>query len=183
MHTIGRCVRAALGAAVLVMPAACAMAGMGTVADAPRQVELPLEPAEWTLATRQGDARLSLREYVPKGESLERWTRFVSVQTFTEARVPYPGARWAMSECRALLQTRCPGATWAVLSEADDDGTYEWRVTGCQAEPDQHEVGRIMRVGGTWARVTFSVKGRMDPATRDEWLRRLGEARLVAGPW
>lgn len=183
MYTIERYARAALGAAALVVLAACASGGMGMVADAPRHVELRLEPAEWTLASRLGDAQLSMREYVPAGESLEQWTRFVSVQTFAVDRVPYPGAGRAMSECRALLQARCPGATWTVLSEANDDATYEWRVTGCQAEPDQHEVGRIMRVGGTWARATFSVKGQMDAATREEWLRRLGEARLVAGAW
>jgi hypothetical protein len=34
---------------------------------------------------------------------------------------------------------------------------------------------------GTWARVTFSVKGGMDAATREAWLRRLSEAQLVAG--
>ncbi|HET7231413.1 MAG TPA: hypothetical protein VFJ16_15500 [Longimicrobium sp.] len=169
-------------AAVMVLPA-CATTEWGTAMDVPRHVELRLEPAAWTLANSQGDARLSMREYVPAGESLERWTRFVSVQTFSDARVPFPGARWAMSECRALLQTRCPGATWTLLSEAPDDGTYEWRISGCPGQPDQHEVGRILRLGGTWARVTFTVQGRMDPATREEWLRRLGETRLVAGAW
>ena len=34
---------------------------------------------------------------------------------------------------------------------------------------------------GTWARVTFSVKGEMDAAAREEWLRRSSEARLVVG--
>ncbi len=27
---------------------------------------------------------------------------------------------------------------------------------------------------GTWARITSSVKGEMNAATREEWLRRLG---------
>ena len=97
------------------------------VADAPRHVELQPDPAAWTLASRLGDEQLSMREYVPAGESLEQWTRFASVQTFAGDRVPYPGAGRAMSECRALLQARCPGATWTVLSEARDDATYEWR--------------------------------------------------------
>jgi hypothetical protein len=179
MHTMRTVARGALGTAALVVLAGCATAGVGTYA--PQHVELRLDPAEWTLARRSGDAQLSVAEYVAPGESIERWARFVSVQTFADARVPYPGARWAMSECRSLLLARCPGATWTVLRDSDQDALYEWKVAGCPAEPDQHEVGRVMNGRGTWARTTFSVKGQMDAATRDEWLRRLSSARLVAG--
>lgn len=179
MYTLRIPIRSALGIATLAVLAGCASAG--TAVYAPRHVELRLDPAQWTLARSSGEALVSVAEYVPPGESIERWTRFVSVQTFADARVPYPGARWAMSECRALLLARCPGATWTVLRDADQDALYEWKVAGCGAEPDQHEVGRVMNGRGTWARVTFSVKGEMDAATREEWLRRLSEARLVAG--
>ena len=171
--------RGALALASLALLAACATAG---VADSPpRRVELPLDPAEWTLARRSSDAGIEVAEYVAPGESIERWTRFVSVQTFADARAPFPGARWAMSECRAVLVARCPGAAWTVLRDGDRDAVYEWRIAGCAAEPDQHEVGRVMRGRGGWARVTFSVKGEMDAATREAWLQRLDEARLVAG--
>lgn len=165
----------ALRIAALATLAGCA------AASAPRHVELRLDPAEWTLARRTGDADASIVEYVRPGESLERWTRFVSVQTFADARVPYPGARWAMSECRAVLVARCPGASWTVLRDSDQDALYEWKVAGCAAEPDQDEVGRVLNGRGIWARITFSVKGRMDAATREEWIRRLSDARLVAG--
>lgn len=178
MHAMRTAARALSAMAIAVL-AGCATAGAGT--HAPQRVELRLDPAEWTLARRTGDAQLSVAEYVAPGESIERWTRFVSVQTFADARVPYPGACWAMSECRALLLARCPSAAWTVLRDSDRDALYEWKVAGCPAEPDQHEVGRVMNGRGTWARITFSVKGTMDAATRDEWLRRLEEARLVAG--
>ena len=178
MHATRTAVRA-LSAMALAALAGCATAGAGTYA--PQRVELRLDPAEWTLARRTGDAWRSMAEYVAPGESIERWTRFVSVQTFADASVPYPGARWAMSESRALLLARCPGASWAVLRDSDRDGLYEWKVAGCSVEPDQHEVGRVMNGRGTWARVTFSMKGEMDAATREEWLRRLDEARLVGG--
>ncbi|HEX5725443.1 MAG TPA: hypothetical protein VFX98_08250 [Longimicrobiaceae bacterium] len=168
----------ALGTAVLMALAGCATAGAG--AYAPRHVELRLDPAEWTLARRSGNALVSVAEYVPPGESIERWTRFASVHTFADVRVPYPGARWAMSQCRSLLLASCPTATWTVLRDSDQDALYEWKVAGCPAEPDQHEVGRVMNGRGTWARITFSVKGEMDAATRDAWLQRLSEARIAA---
>ncbi|HEX7243447.1 MAG TPA: hypothetical protein VF263_24395 [Longimicrobiaceae bacterium] len=177
MRTTRTITRRALGAAALMVLAGCATAG----AQTPRRVELRLDPAEWTLVRRSGAEGMTVAEYVPTGESLERWTRFVSVQTVADARVPYPGARWAMSECRAQLQARCPGAAWTVLRDTGHDALYEWRIAGCPAEPDQHEVGRFLRQGDTWARVTFSVRGRMTPAVREEWIRRLSEARLVPG--
>jgi hypothetical protein len=171
--------RAVLAAALLPLLAACASAAAGS-GPAP-EVELRLDPAEWTLARRSGDAAVGMAEYVPPGESLERWTRFVSVQTFAQARMPYPGAEAAMSACRSLLVARCPDAQWIVLRDRDDDALYEWRITGCPGEADQHEVGRIVRDGAVWARITFSVKGEMDAATREAWLRRLSEARVSQG--
>ncbi|HEX6909987.1 MAG TPA: hypothetical protein VF142_06320 [Longimicrobium sp.] len=176
MYAMRTVPRGALAAAALLVLAGCASAGMG--AGPAGAVDLRLDPAEWTLARRSGDAAVTMLEYVPPGESVDEWTRFVSVQTFAQSRVPWPGAESAMTECRLLLQARCPGATWTVLREDEDDALYEWRIRGCPGEPDQHEVGRIVRTGGTWSRITFTVKGEMDAATREAWLRRLGEARL-----
>lgn len=171
--------RHALGAAALLVLAGCASAGMG--AGPAGAVDLRLEPAEWTLARRSGDAAVTMREYVPPGEGVDEWTRFVSVQTFAQAKVPWPGADRAMTECRLLLQARCPGATWTVLREGEGDALYEWQIRGCPGEPDQHEVGRIVRTGSTWSRVTFTVKGQMDAVTREAWLRRLSEAGMGGG--
>jgi len=179
MHTrtIGR---ATLRMAALVMLAGCATAGHGTAAYPPQHVEIRLEAGLWELARRTEQPGTRVDEYVPSVETLDRWTRFVSVQTFQDAEVPFPGARWAMAMCRAQLLDRCPGATWTVVREDDRDALYEWRVAGCAAVPDQHEVGRVVNGRGTWARITFSEKGEMDAATREEWLRRLSEARLRA---
>jgi hypothetical protein len=171
--------RAMFAAALLPLLAGCASAG--TVAGPAPDVGLRLDPAEWTLARRSGDGTVGMTEYVPRGESPERWTRFVSVQTFAQARMPYPGAAAAMSACRSLLLSRCPDAHWTVLRDGDQDALYEWRVVGCPGEADQHEVGRIVREGAVWARITFSVKGEMDAATREAWLRRLSEARVSRG--
>jgi hypothetical protein len=172
--------RLALGAAAALLLAGCATgATLGDAGDASWRVALQMEPGRWQPVTRLGVPGSLFVEYVPAGESAESWTRIVSVQTFADARVPYPGVRWALAQCRATLVDRCPGATWTVLSESQDDATYEWRVAGCPAEPDQHEVGRIMKREGTWARVTYSTKGEMPAAERAEWLRRLSAARFV----
>lgn len=168
-----------LRAAALLLLAGCATAARG--GEAPSPVALRLEPGRWEAVTRTEMGGSRLVEFAPRGESAQSWTRLVSVQTYPDDRVPYPGVRWAAAQCRALLMDRCPGATWTTLTDTPDDGMYEWRVAGCADEPDQHEVGRIFRLGSTWARVTFTVKGTMDAATREAWLRRLSEARFADG--
>lgn len=179
MYAMRTRVRGALGTAAMLVLAGCATPGMRTAP--PQHVELRLDPAEWTQVLRAADGAVSVREYVPPGETADAWTRFVSVQTYSEEQLPYPGARPALLECRAMLQARCPGAVWTVLRDGDQDALYEWRVAGCAAEPDQHEVGRLIHGRGTWVRITFTVKGGMDAGTREAWIRRLEEARLVAG--
>lgn len=171
--------RGAAGALVVVVLTGCATVGMRT--DPPQHVELRLDPAEWVQVLHAADGAVSVTEYAAPGETAEAWSRFVSVQVYSDAQLAYPGAGPALSECRALLQASCPGAVWTVLRDGDEDALYEWRIDGCPAEPDQHEVGRLIHGRGSWARVTFSVKGEMDAATRAAWLRRLEEARLVPG--
>jgi hypothetical protein len=173
----------AIRSSALAAAAALVLGGCATLGPphAPRQyVRVTLDPAEWTQVLHAGDGAVSVTEYAAPGETAERWTRFASVQVYSDAALPYPGARPALSECRALLQATCPGAVWTVLRDGDQDALYEWRVAGCPAEPDQHEVGRVMHGRGTWARVSFSTKGEMDAATRERWIRQLEAARLVA---
>lgn len=170
--------RAALGTAALMVLAGCA--SLGGSGAPPQLVDLRLDPAEWAQVLHAADGGISVTEYAAPGETAEAWSRYVSVQVYSDAHLPYPGVRPALSECRAALQAACPGAVWSVLREGEQDALYEWRIAGCPAEPDQHEVGRVMHGGGSWARVSFSVKGRMDPVTREAWIRRLEEVRLVA---
>ncbi|HEX5871340.1 MAG TPA: hypothetical protein VFY65_13025 [Longimicrobium sp.] len=175
MRTMARRTR---GMAALVVLAGCATLEIPNVP--PRTVELRLDPAEWQQVLHAHDGGISVREYAAPGERAEAWTRLVSVQVYSDTHLAYPGVRPALSECRAVLQATCPGAEWTVLRESEQDAVYEWRTAGCPSEPDQHEVGRVMHGGGTWARISFSMKGRMDAATRDAWLRQLEEARLMA---
>lgn len=170
--------RRARGMAALLALAGCAT--LETPNVPPGRLELRLDPAEWQQVLHANDEGISVKEYAAPGESAEAWTRLVSVQVYSDAHLAYPGVRPALSECRAVLQTTCPGADWTVLRESEQDAVYEWRTAGCPSEPDQHEVGRVMHGGGTWARISFSTKGRMDAATREAWLRQLNEARLVA---
>ena len=178
MNAMRTMTRRARGMAALVVLAGCATPGIQNVP--PGRVELRLDPAEWRQVLHAHDGGISVREYAAPGESAEEWTRLVSVQVYSDAHLAYPGVRLALADCRAVLQATCPDAEWTVLREAEHDAVYEWRTAGCPREPDQHEVGRVMHGGGTWARISFSTRGRMDAATRDAWLRRLDEARLVA---
>jgi hypothetical protein len=143
------------------------------------RVDLPLDAREWQPLSSTREPGVSIQEYVPVGESGETWTRFVSIQLFAVSSVDFPGASEMLGLCRQILVARCPGAQWRQLEGGDRVATYEWRITGCDGEPDQHELGRVIRRGDVWARITFSVRDAMDDRTRDEWLGRLRGARIV----
>ena len=154
----------------------------GAAAQTGYRVAFPLEASQWQSLAATSERGVSILEYIPAGETEEGWSRFVSIQLFATATVEFPGADEVLGLCRRILIGRCPGAEWTFLSGGDQDRTYEWRIAGCDGEPDQHELGRVFRRGDAWARVTFSVKGRMDEETRSEWLRRLARARMVDEP-
>lgn len=168
-------------AAATLLLAGCATAGAGAGGGPAEHVDLRLDPAEWTLVSRATEPGVTFLEYVPPGETADAWSRFVLVQLFDDDDLPYPGSGPALTECRMMLDATCPGAEWSVLRQTHDDALYEWRLEGCADEPDQHELGRVLRGRDAWARITVTVKGRMDDATREEWLRRLDAARIVPG--
>ena len=171
--------RQAAAAAVLVLAASsCATLGAGsTIAE---QVDLRLDPGEWVIVERSGDPSATLTGYVPANESGEEWTRFVTVETYAYAALPFPGVDEALREQRSGLAACCPGLRWNVISRSGGGALYEWRMEGCEGVPDQHEVGRVMTGRRSWARISFTVTGSMDAATRDEWIRRLEGARFIA---
>jgi hypothetical protein len=176
----GRRWNGAAAAAFLVLAAtSCATAGTGWTAA--EQVDLGLDPGEWVIAERSGDPAANTTGYVLASESDGNWTRFVTVETYSYSVLPFPGLDEALREQRTGLLACCPGTRWTVLARAERSGVYEWRTEGCEGVPDQHEVGRVMAGGRTWARVSFTVNGAMDAATRDAWIRRLNDARFV-GP-
>lgn len=164
----------------LMMGLAAGVAAAG--AQTGHRVDFPLEAAQWEALGGVPDSTVSVMEYVPVGESAASWTRFVSVQLFDTRAVPFPGAGQALDESRRFLVGRCPGALWRPLDGSEGDRGYEWCIAGCPGEPDQTELGRVFLRGDVWARITFSVKGPMDEATRAEWRRRLSRARILEEP-
>lgn len=168
------------GAALLLMAASsCATLGSGWTAA--EQVDLRLDPAEWVIQERSGDPAANLTGYVRADESEGSWSEFVTVEAYSYSARPFPGVDETLREQRSGLLACCPGTRWSVLSRASNGALYEWVMQGCQGVPDQHEVGRVMAGRRTWARISFTVTGAMDPLTRAEWIRRLSDARFV-GP-
>lgn len=173
-----RCSRTAAAALLALAASSCASLGRGsTIAE---QVDLQLDPGEWVLEERSGTPSAAMTGYVPANESAEHWTRFVTVETYSYAALPFPGVDEALREQRTGLLSCCPGLQWTVLDQSRRGAVYEWKVAGCEGVPDQHELGRVMAGRRTWARVSFTVEGAMDAATRDEWIRRLNAARFIA---
>lgn len=107
-----------------------------------------------------------MREYVPRGETVEKWTRMVTVQTFPYSIGASPAAlvrRWV-----ALMERACPGAAGGAIDEAGHDGRVgaATRVT-CPRNPATGEpettAARVVMGDGALHMVQAATRRAPDP--------------------
>src|SRR4029077_15734246 len=105
----------------------------------------PLESATLHLSDGEGkwkpvggsDRRgRTLAEFVPQDESIDNWSRLLTVQ-FIEQRGVSPLE--LMDRLRATMQSRCPGSPWQIVQQDTTSVLYEWSIARCGSNPDQHE--------------------------------------------
>lgn len=164
--------RLALAALALLGPS-CASSG--------ETLFVPADSAEWSLAHQVQPNRLlgrpGLREFVPAGESIEAWSRLLTIQNLEgDSRAP----RALMDGLRERMAERCPDVAWEVLDESEDSVSYEWSIEGCGDHDDQHELARITRGNLGLYRVALTAKGNsLDPELRAAWLETIDGAFVL----
>jgi uncharacterized protein len=104
---------------------------------------VPFDPAGWKVGFRQLRGRL-LTEFVPVEETVEDWTRILTVETITDADGPLTIDKFLAAK-RDHLDRICPGRYWHVIRATATATTYEWALRHCPAEPDQHAIGRMVQ--------------------------------------
>ena len=135
----------------------------------------------WDLqhASHSEDARSAIVELPGKGQTVENWRELSTQQTFD--RKYYPDAPEVfMNKLKAKMQARCPNVDWRVLQQDAHSILYEWSITNCPGNEDQHEVARILSGPySTWrAALTSKVKD-LPAQERDEWIKSLSEAKIT----
>lgn len=123
----------------LALVLAAWLAGCATALET---VHVPADNAGWKFASGSDRTGRTLAEFVPAGESAQRWSRLLTIQ-FLEGERRSPQA--VMEQLKATLQARCPDSSWTVIHQDDWSVLYEWKTAACGNQPEQHEIARLLK--------------------------------------
>lgn len=125
----------------------------------------------------------AFEEFVPKGESIENWTRLFTIQTLARTKSSPDDPIRMMTGLKGLMEKRCPNLFWKVISESNHDILYEYHFDNCPGQPSQHEISRILY--GKWNiwRISYTQKGPpINEIERLKWIEALSEPKIVILP-
>jgi hypothetical protein len=121
-------------------------------------------------------------EYVPEGETVDNWSKMLSIQNFPMTILPKSSTpQSGMNDIKAKVESRCPAVIWNIIETGQSDILYEWRIENCPQEPSQHEISKIIDSKVNRFRIAYVSKVKMLPeAERKDWIERLRKAEIVA---
>jgi hypothetical protein len=109
------------------------LAALGLIAAGSGERIVAPMPAGFVVGYSAAQGAASIEERVPKGETVERWTRMITVQRFGGAPV---SARGLLDNIAGSLGKGCPGGTTSAIVEATVDGRrYASMRADCPRNP------------------------------------------------
>ncbi|MES2096168.1 MAG: hypothetical protein V4459_05365 [Pseudomonadota bacterium] len=110
------------------------LAALVVLAAGPGERLVAPVPAGFVVGYSVARGTMAIEERVPKGESVELWSRMITVQRFTGgARF---GARMLLDRIKASLPGGCPGGTTSgVVESTIDQRTYASMRADCPLNP------------------------------------------------
>jgi len=140
------------------------------------------DPAKWQVGFQKdfGAGNGYIREFVPKGEKIESWSRLISIEFFEGEKA---SAKDFASSFAAKRQAQCPGTTFELIESDEYNAYYAFSFPSCMGQESQSEISRAIQGNDGLHRLSYAVKRReLSPAERAEWLTFLRDAYVAKGP-
>jgi hypothetical protein len=135
---------------------------------------------DWTVGHHQEFPQERIIELVTAGETVENWTRLLTIQDYNKAFIPAATADQMMSGVRARITAQCPNARWNVIQRTDTTVLYEFKIANCSAAPDQHEIAVFLSGRDNLFRIGYATKlNEMPAADRTKWIGVLSNAKII----
>lgn len=149
-------------------------------ADQEERIVVPTDSWDWKVGNSSTAGAQTLMEFVRHQESTAHWTELLSLHAATlGSNAPENYAKIIALRSRKSFEETCPRIVWSVLSESDTDVLYEWQHDGCQGDPPQHEIARVVRGTSAVFVVRYTRKvAELPAADRSQWLALIRAARL-----
>lgn len=137
------------------------------------------DSSDWKLGSGSDRKGRTIAEYVPSSESINNWSKLLTIQ-FLEGEQSSPLA--VMDEVKSKMQARCPDVAWNIIHQQPSDVLYEWKISGCSGNPDQHEIARLLTGSDGVHRIAYVEKVlSIAPVERDKWIRAFSDAYVEKG--
>ena len=146
-------------------------------------IDFSLDPAEflkWKVGNSQQNEAQAITEFVPKEETVENWSKMLTIQSVSKANSSWRSAERFMNLLKDSIAKKCPRVIWSVIEKTKRDILFEWRVENCPQNADQHQVQRLL--DGKWNGFNIAYVRKvteLPPDEREQWLKVLRESKIV----
>jgi hypothetical protein len=122
---------------------------------------------------------LTLRELIPPNESLENWSKMLTIQFLDKKLLPSSDLRNNLKLLYMQAKEKYQGLVWNVIEQSPETSTYEWACPyGFRSIPAQYEIVRLIMTKKGLHRAAITKKSPFSDSERQLWLQRLGEAHI-----
>ena len=111
-----------------------------------------------------------------KGQPGTSWDNLV---TYLNTVRPDESIMDFMNRQKGIMEKKCSGAGWQILSQAESEIVYESKVASCPGVGDQDEIVRVIYGEANMFRISYTSKVKeMAPAQRGDALKLLSEFQV-----
>ncbi len=133
---------------------------------------------DWVMVNRRADDYKTLTEYSPQDQIDADWTESLGGTFFAEGHYISPIEDEYNNFIRGV-RTVCSQVKDKIISQTYNELFYEWRISGCNTQPDQTEIGRYVLSNHGLYRIAYVRRGTiLSPEDRKMWLALLSKAEL-----
>ena len=134
-------------------------------------------PNDWVLIDqKQNDNHYLVQDYVKKGQTGTTWDSLV---TYLNTVRPDESIMDFMNRQKGIMEKKCSGAGWQILSQAESEIVYESKVASCPGVGDQDEIVRVIYGEANMFQISYTSKVKeMPPAQRADALKLLSEFQV-----
>jgi hypothetical protein len=123
------------------------------------------------------EGQVLITRFVLEGSSADEWTEALEVLQYPKKSSP-PTSSDMFEQLKALRSRECSSTTYEMFEQTKESMLWESRSTGCHAPfPDQHAITRLIYGKSQVTTLIFTIAGKMQPETRDEWTKLLAQAK------
>jgi hypothetical protein len=135
------------------------------------------QPGKWAAAYRTRNPNTAQLQFVPRGETSNKWTELLTIKSFLKTL--FPTVERALEIVRRDTLAGCPTAAWNVVEQTTDAAIFELSSVGCKGSSDEYQLGRFVQGAENIYVLSYTRKGMsLAGEERNRWIDVLEQSRV-----